>query len=163
MFVLPLLLLASSPAAAQWTSLGNMPAPDRVANGLVFRNAQGIVSVTALAPDVVRVRFAPAREFGRDHSYAIVNRALGDPRADSRTAGNSSQLVTPVLTVTMQHRPFRISIADASGHDLDADDPERGIAYTKSAVRVWKRLRDDEQIYGFGEKTGHLNKRDLRS
>ena len=27
------------------------------------------------------------------------------------------------------------------------------------SVRVWKRLRDDEQVYGFGEKTGRLNKR----
>ena len=26
-------------------------------------------------------------------------------------------------------------------------------------MRVWKRLRDDEHVYGFGEKTGRLNKR----
>ncbi len=157
--VLPLLLLASSPAAAQWASLGDMPAPERVANGLLFRNAQGIVSITAAAPDIIRVRFSPSREFGRDHSYAIVNWTLGDPRADLRVTRNASQIVTPSLTVSIQHRPFRISVADASGNDLDADDAERGIAYSKSAVRVWKRLRDDEQVYGFGEKTGRLNKR----
>jgi alpha-glucosidase len=157
--VIPLLLLASSPVAAQWTSLGAMPAPQRIANGLVFRNTQGIVSITAIAPDIVRVRFAPAREFGRDHSYAIVNRTLGDPRAVFQVTNIGSQIVTPALTVSVRHRPFRVSIADASGNDLDADDAERGIAYSKSAVRVWKRLRDDEQIYGFGEKTGHLNKR----
>jgi alpha-glucosidase len=157
--LLPLLLLASSPAAAQWTSLGDMPAPERVANGLLFRNAQGIVSITAAAPDIIRVRFSPSREFGRDHSYAIVNWTLGDPRADLRVTRNASQIVTPSLTVSIQHRPFRISVADASGNDLDADDAERGIAYSKSAVRVWKRLRDDEQVYGFGEKTGRLNKR----
>jgi alpha-glucosidase len=157
--VLPLLLLASSPAAAQWASLGDMPAPHRIANGLVFRNAQGIVSITAAAPDIVRVRFSPSREFGRDHSYAIVNRMLGDPRADFRVTRSASQIVTPSLTVSIQHRPFRISVADASGNDVDADDAQRGIAYSKSAVRVWKRLRDDEQVYGFGEKTGRLNKR----
>ncbi len=120
--VLPLLLLASSPAAAQWASLGDMPAPQRIANGLVFRNAQGIVSITAAAPDIVRVRFSPSREFGRDHSYAIVNRMLGDPRADFRVTRNASQIVTPSLTVSIQHRPFRISVADASGNDIDADD-----------------------------------------
>ena len=154
-----LLLLISSPAAAQWTSLGDMPAPRRVANGLVFRNAQGIVSITAAAPDIIRVRFVPGRDFGRDHSYAIVNRDLGDPHADVRVADRESRIVTSALTVTAKHRPFRISIADSSGNDLDADDPERGIAFSGKAVRVWKRLRDDEQVYGFGEKTGHLNKR----
>ncbi|MFN2444431.1 MAG: glycoside hydrolase family 31 protein [Vicinamibacterales bacterium] len=154
-----LLLLASSPAAAQWTSLGEMPAPSRVADGLAFRNAQGIVSITAAAPDIVRVRFSPSRDFGRDHSYAIVNRTLGDPQVDLRVGRRQSHIVTPSLTVSIQHAPFRISVADASGNDLDADDAERGIAFSGRAVRVWKRLRDDEQVYGFGEKTGRLNKR----
>jgi alpha-glucosidase len=154
-----LLLVAASPAAAQWTSLGDMPAPRRIDNGLVYRSAQGIVSVTASAPDIVRVRFSPTRDFGRDHSYAIVNRDLGAPGADVRIGDRVSQIVTAALTVSIQQRPFRISIGDAAGNDLDADDAERGIAFSRQAVRVWKRLRDDEQIYGFGEKTGGLNKR----
>src|SRR5262245_30520081 len=83
--LVPCLLLAgTSPAVAQWTSLGDMPAPRRIDNGLVFRNAQGIVSVTVSAPDIVRVRFSPSRDFGRDHSYAIVKRDLGAPGADAR-------------------------------------------------------------------------------
>jgi alpha-glucosidase len=145
--------------AAQWASIGDMPTPRRDGSTLVFQNAQGIVSVGAIAPDIVRVRFSPTRAFGRDHSYAIVNRTLGDPRAAVRITTLNSQITTPALTVTIRHRPFRVSIADASGRDLDADDPERGIAVSGRSVRVWKRLRDDEQIYGFGEKTGRLNKR----
>jgi alpha-glucosidase len=136
-----------------------MPAPRREPAGLTFQNAQGIVSVTAVAPDIVRVRFSPTRTFGRDHSYAIVNRDLGNAGATVKSGSRESQIVTPALTVTVRHRPFRVAIADASGNDLDADDAERGIAYSGTSVRVWKRLRDDEQVYGFGEKTGRLNKR----
>jgi alpha-glucosidase len=153
------LLLLPIPAAAQWASLGDMPAPRRDGNTLTFQNSQGIVSVTAVAPDIVRVRFSPTRTFGRDHSYAIVNRDLADARATVRVGPRESQIVTTALTVTMRHRPFRVSVADASGADLDADDPARGIASSGHTVRVWKRLRDDEQVYGFGEKTGRLNKR----
>ena len=153
------LLIWASPAAAQWTTVGDMPAPRRVENGLVYRNAQGIVSVTASAADIVRVRFSPTRDFGRDHSYAIVNRELGAPGADVRVGDRLSRIVTSVLNVSIQQRPFRVSVADAAGDELDADDPERGIASSGRAVRVWKRLRDDEQVYGFGEKTGSLNKR----
>ncbi len=36
---------------------------------------------------------------------------------------------------------------------------DRGIESAGPEVRVWKRLRDDEVVYGFGEKTGRLNKR----
>lgn len=157
--LLPAVLLIASPAAGQWTTLGNMPAPRRVADGLVFRNAQGIVSVTAAAVDIVRVRFVPARELGRDHSYAVVNRALGDSEVTVRVGDRQSQIATAALTISIQQRPFRISVSDKSGNDLDSDDPERGIAFSGRAVRVWKRLRDDEQVYGFGEKTGRLNKR----
>ena len=69
------LLLLPIPALGQWTSVGDMPSPRRDGNTLSFQNAQSVAAVTAVSPDVVRVRFAPAREFGRDHSYAIVNRA----------------------------------------------------------------------------------------
>ena len=165
--VLVFLLPVSS--AAQWASIGDMPAPQRDAASLVFQNAQGIVSVSAVAQDIVRVRFSPASAkatagrlpltFGRDHSYAIVNRELGDPRATVKSGSRESQITTPALTVTIRHRPFRVSIADASGNDLDADDPAHGMAFSGRTVRVWKRLREDEQVYGFGEKTGRLNKR----
>ena len=61
--------------------------------------------------------------------------------------------------MTIRHDPFRISIADAQGNSLDEDDPQNGIAFSGSTVRVWKRLRDDEQVYGLGSKTGDFNKR----
>jgi alpha-glucosidase len=157
--VIALVLAGPVSATAQWTSLGDMPAPRREGSTLTFQNTQGIVSVGAVAPDIVRVRFSPTRTFGRDHSYAVVNRDLGDPRSAVRAGARESQIVTPALTVTVRHRPFRVSVADAAGNDLDADDAERGIAFSGGAVRVWKRLRDDEQIYGLGEKTGRLNKR----
>ena len=154
-----LLLLLPISAGAQWASIGDMPAPRRDGPSLTFQNAQGIAAVTAVAPDIIRVRFSPTRSFGRDHSYAIVNRSLGDPSADVKVGARDSQIVTPALTVTIRHRPFRIAVADATGNDLDADDPDRGIAASGASVRVWKRLRDDEHVYGFGEKTGRLNKR----
>ncbi len=153
------LLCLPTSLLAQWTSIGDMPSPRREGNTLTFQNARSIVSVTAVAPDIVRVRFSPTRTFGRDHSYAIVNRELGDARATVRTGDRQSEIVTPALTVTIHQRPFRIETKDASGHELDADDPEKGIAFSRQTVRVWKRLRDDEQVYGLGEKTGQLNKR----
>ena len=60
----------------------------------------------------------------------------------------------------MTHAPFRVAFATASGESLDEDDPERGHRPSRArAVKVWKRLRDDEHVYGFGEKTGRLDKR----
>src|SRR5262245_60161323 len=91
------LLAAASPAVAGWSSLGAMPAPRREANALVFKNDQGTVAVSALSPDIVRVRFSPTAAFGRDHSYAVVKTDFGDPRASFDIGTGSSTLTTAAL------------------------------------------------------------------
>ena len=50
-----------TPAFAQsgWQTLGDMPPPARSGTTVTFKNAQGVVAVTAIAPEIVRVRFAP--------------------------------------------------------------------------------------------------------
>ncbi len=152
-------LCGAGSAHAGWTSLGAMPQPQRDGDALVFKSAQGVVSVRAVAPDIIRIRFVPAPAFGRDHSYAVSNRELGAPGANIEVGASQSTLKTAALRVTIRHDPFRISVADAAGNVLDEDDPERGIGFVGRQVKVWKRLRPDEFVYGLGEKSGRLNKR----
>ena len=125
----------------------------------LFKGAQAIVSVSVLGPESIRVRFSPTREFGRDHSYAVVSRALGSTQAAFDVGAAQSVITTAALKVTIRHDPFRVSFATAAGESLDEDDPERGIAVVGKSARIWKRLRDDEHVYGFGEKNGRLDKR----
>ena len=161
-FALALALVALLPvsrAAAQWASLGEMPAPKRERATLVFQNSQGTVAVSALTPQVVRVRFAPGPSLGRDHSYAILTPPAGDTAAQVEVGATASVLRTSALRVTLAHAPFRIAFASADGASLDEDDPARGMAFAGRTTRVWKRLRDDEHVYGLGEKTGELDKR----
>ena len=159
LLVLGIPFVAATSAGAQWASLGTMPRPAVDGQTITWRNDQGVVAITAVAPDVIRVRFAPRRALGRDHSYAVVNRGSGDTAARFDVTGAQSVIRTSKLVVTVKHRPFRIAIADIEGRELDADDPERGMASSGPTVRVWKRLGDDEQVYGLGEKAGRLNKR----
>lgn len=156
-----LLFFVGLPSAlfAGWSSLGAMPEPERQERALLFRNAQGTVVVSLLSPEIVRVRFAPTQDFGRDHSYTIVNRDFGDPRASFRVTADRSVVTTPSLTVTIRHHPFRLVIADAKGEVRDEDDADRGVAFTGATVQVSKRLLENDHVYGFGEKAGRLDKR----
>ncbi|HSP33649.1 MAG TPA: hypothetical protein VLU46_04975 [Thermoanaerobaculia bacterium] len=154
-----LLLVAAVPAFAQWTAIGDMPQPSRSGNALRFQNARAIAVVTALSPEIVRVRIAPGTTEPRDHSYAVVNRDFGDPSATFASDAVRSTITTSALVVTIQHAPFRIAFATRGGQSLDEDDAQRGVAMSGSAIRVSKRLRDDEHVYGLGEKTGPLDKR----
>lgn len=132
-----------------------MPQPSRQGNALRFENAQAVAVVTALAPEIIRVRVTPRPE-PRDHSYAVINRQLGNPGATFSIEPARSVIATGALRVTIQHAPFRVAFASSAGQSLDED---RGTAFSGTAARVWKRLRDDEHIYGLGEKNGALDKR----
>ena len=155
----PLLLLVALPAAAQWTPIGDMPRPARERNVLRFANAQAVATITALSPEVIRVRVARAGREGRDHSYAVVNRNLGDAGAAFGGDDTHTTITTSALTVSVQHAPFRVSFATKSGQSLDEDDARRGIVFSGDGVRASKRLRDDEHVYALGEKGGALDKR----
>jgi alpha-glucosidase len=136
-----------------------MPVPKWDGKTLLFRNSQGTLAVTPLSEDVVRVRFTTQPAFARDHSYAVIKRDLGTPAANAKIGGATATITTPSLTVTVQYAPLRISFATPAGEILDADDPLCGISLAGSEFRVAKQLHDDEHVYGFGEKTGRLDKR----
>ena len=154
-----LILFLPQAAGAGWASLGKMPVPTREGQTLTWRNSQGVLALSVLSPEIVRVRFVPRPELGRDHSYAVVGRLPGDSPAAFEVKADRTLIRTSALQVTVRHDPLRVAFATAGGESLDEDDAARGIGFVDETVRVWKRLRDDEQVYGLGEKTGRLNKR----
>src|SRR5438132_11417082 len=153
-----LLLFVPIQVRGEWKALGDMPQPARQGNALRFENAQAIAVITALSPEVIRVRVTPGRE-ARDHSYAVINRDFGDPGATFSIESARSMISTIALRVSIKPAPFRVGFATSAGQSLDEDDPQRGTALTGTTIRVWKRLRDDEHVYALGEKNGSLDKR----
>ena len=89
----------------------------------------------------------------------MVRRDLGDAEATFAIETAQTLIATSDLRVSIQHAPFRIHFATSAGQSLDEDDAEHGVTFNGTASRVGKRLRDDENVYGFGEKNGPLNKR----
>ena len=153
------LLAEEAPSASGWWSLGDMPAPDWNGQRLLYQSDQGVLAITPVSDDIIRVRFTTATSFGRDHSYAVVDQKPDAVAAKVEIGSNITTLATASVKVTVRQSPLRISFANAAGEILDADDPGRGIAFAGASFRVAKQLRNDEHVYGFGEKTGRLDKR----
>ena len=151
--------LAQTNAPGGWATLGAMSAPAWDGHTLLLQSEQGTLAVTPLADDVVRVRFTRAQAFGRDHSYAVVNRELGAFAVQADVGPAATVLTTASLKVTVQHSPSRITFANRAGELLDTDDPARGLSFAGTEFRIAKQLREDEHVYGLGEKCGRLDKR----
>ena len=154
-----LLVLLPLSAAAQWSGVGTLQRPEQTAGGLLYRGGNVTVSVTAVSPQIMRIRLARGSSFGREHSYAVLPQQRATPRINVRPGATESILESDALRVVVKQNPFLLEVFSKDGTSLDADDPTFGTAYAGSAIRTWKRLRDDEYVYGFGEKTGRLNKR----
>jgi alpha-glucosidase len=153
-------LTSSNVVSAGWQSSDGMGAPVWDGRTLLFDSDHGVLAITPLSDEVVRVHFTTAKSLGRDHSYAVVKQDLAPPAVKVDIESNITTLATPSLRVIVQHAPLRISFANAAGEMLDADDSERGIAFSSDgAFRVAKQLRDEEHVYGLGEKNGRLDKR----
>ncbi len=154
-------LLAVAPLRS-WTSLGNMSAGQRIPHGVEYRSHEGAVRITVAAPGVIRVRFSPTLEFSRDHSYAVINGAERAADAQFTPGADRDRLRTAGITVEVQRKPFRLRFLDDGGQLRDEDYAPDGMASDGRRVRVWKALRDDDHFYGFGEKTGPLDKRGMK-
>ncbi|HYT77066.1 MAG TPA: glycoside hydrolase family 31 protein [Vicinamibacterales bacterium] len=154
-----LLLVLPPHAGAQWTSIGELRQPTRTAAGLLYRGGTVAVSVTSVTPEIIRVRLVPGRDFGRDHSYAVPPQPAPSGPVTVQAGRAQSIIDTTALRVIVRQQPFQVQILTRDGASLDEDAPTYGTAFAATTIRTWKRLRDDEYVYGFGEKNGRLNKR----
>ena len=143
-----------------WQSLGTMPAPKWDGKTLLFQSEQGVLAITPVSDNVIRVRFTSAKTFGRDHSYAVIAQDSAAGTAKIETSGNTTTFTTAALKVTIQHAPLRVSFANSAGEILDTEDAQGGISFAGNGrIQTSEQLRDDEHVYGLGEKNGHLDKR----
>src|SRR5262245_9028534 len=79
-----ILILLPPGVAAQWSAVGALERPERTESGLLFRGKNVTLSVTAVSPEIVRIRLARGNAFGRDHSYAVVPQRRSKPRFSAR-------------------------------------------------------------------------------
>jgi alpha-glucosidase len=151
--------LLAPPLAASWRPIGAMAASPPSRDQIIFRNAHAIVSISVLAPDMVRVRMAPTPRFGPDYSWAVIKADWPQVPADFSGAGNTRVIRTQELELRIQLSPFRIAFYDSQGRLLSKDADQWGMASDGQRVRCWKSMSPDEHYFGLGEKAGPLDRR----
>jgi len=128
-------------------------------NSITFKNSQALVQVTAVSPDVVRVRMTHGAAFGPDFSYAVVKADWPTPQLEFAGTSQTETIQTADLEVRVQLAPFRISFHDRAGRLIAKDADGMGMAWDGDRVRCWKWMPSDEHYFGLGEKGDDLDKR----
>jgi alpha-glucosidase len=117
------------------------------------------VAIAVLTPTLVRVRLAPDGIFAPRRSWAV---ARADEEFDQapfeiREQEGAIVLDTGALAVRVERAGCRISLIDRAGQAFCADGD--GMRWGDDGqVACAKRIEAGEHFYGFGERTGQLDK-----
>lgn len=146
--------------SADAKGLGQVLSWKKAADGVVFECDGGIVKVSAHGCDIIRVRAVSGKEFEADESFAVIADA---PRAwapEVKITDSGFLLKTKSLDVKIEKDPFKVFFHDKDGNLINGD--AEGIEILGDTVSCSKVMPRDEHYYGFGEKTGPLDKRGMK-
>lgn len=116
------------------------------------------IGVRVLNPRVVRIRYAPGGAFAarRSWSPAPADEDFPPLPVSVRETGDELELDTGIFRVVVQRSSALLTCRDAAGRDFFRDDRPPQIGANE--LRSTRRMEAGEHFYGFGERTGPLEK-----
>lgn len=143
--------------------------------GYIIHGDVADVLLVFMTSDIIRIRVSFSREFP-ERSYSLVHTSWPDEldelfkgerervnALDVECADAESSLTfeTGTLKLIMKKSPLSFSLYDLSGTCIYRDLPER--SYERDQLGRLSHYscmdRENDHFYGFGEKTGHLDKK----
>jgi alpha-glucosidase len=138
--------------------LGPIQHIEKLPNGIRLRTAHGLEEITALRPDVLRVRISSSAQLPEDASWAVV------PEAHRSTApvtiddtANTIALHTAAIKAELSRTDATLNLHDATGRTLLHD--AHAVCFTGHAFRVSETMPTDEHYFALGDKTGPFDRR----
>jgi alpha-glucosidase len=127
---------------------------------LDFVCGKSLLKISVLAPNLIRVRYAPTGEFLPRRSWAVTldDAEWENTRFEVHETPQTLEIQTEQMQVTIDRSSCRIECSDRNGRTF-ATDAETAMGCRTGAVAGWKVIEPDEHFYGFGERTGLLDKR----
>src|SRR5215813_356920 len=162
--VLPFTLFISAlsaPCSAQnWESLGRVTLTRKLPNGIELTTGKAKIAVTAMNDSVVRIRVAQNGVFPKDTSWAVMQDASSAaPAVQISEDGNIAEVHIRSGRVHIFKNPLRLTFLNGAGTVINEDDPGAAITFAGTSFRVTKRMPEDENYFGLGDKTS-LNLRE---
>lgn len=148
--------------AQPWASPGSARSWEMRGRTLIVACEQAHVHLTALSPDIIRVRLRPDGQFPPPFSYALARDDEAWPACEVSAEETPDAVVlrTSAVHVAIGKRDAGIRFLATDGRTLDADAAP--MSWAGERVALTRALSADAHVYGFGEKALPLDKRGLR-
>ncbi len=153
--------MAVTTLSAGWKSIGDAQLTLNSDQQIVINCGDAQIQITPLTEDMVRVRVVRGEIKNYPGSWAVAKDRWNLPSHVYKEDARSITIGLKDLTVKILKSPVRISFLTPNGEVINQDDSSKGMSWDGKQVRVWKSMPEQELYYGFGEKTGRLERRGL--
>lgn len=116
------------------------------------------IQISFLNEKMIRVRVTN-KDFVKDYSYAVVKNNWSEVQLTISEEEDQIILLTSQLQLRIRKKPFHLTIYDSEGNVINQDAGFGGHAWHDKEVICFKKMPPNEHYYGFGEKSGKLDKR----
>lgn len=154
--------------------LNQFKSMEKTANGYMIHGDHADVMLVFLRDDVIRIRVSFDKKF-KEESYALVTTAWDDDldglfkeersriqalNVPFEETDKKITFTTGKVKLVLRKQPFSFRLYDQDGELVYQDLKERAFDYDQiGRISHYSRVdRDHDHFYGFGEKTGHLDK-----
>lgn len=137
--------------------IGSITKINQQGSSLNIRCSQGYLTLTFYRDDILRVSMNPKATPRKDESIAIV---ASPANIETQFLDNENEATfeSSKLKVVIDKEPTRLTIYQ--GNRVLASESSFGLAHDgQRHVVCYKKLESQDRFYGFGEKTGFLDKR----
>ncbi|MBR8837456.1 MAG: glycoside hydrolase family 31 protein [Stigonema ocellatum SAG 48.90 = DSM 106950] len=143
-----------------WSTLGELQAIQHDERHIRFQCGVPCLTISVLAPNLIRVRMTPTGEFQPRRSWAVAqaDEEWSTVPFEVREKVDAIEIETQQLRILVYRNPCRIQCFDSAGQPF-AQDADPGMGWRSGAIAGWKRIEAEEHFYGFGEPTGLLDQR----
>ncbi|WP_414541949.1 glycoside hydrolase family 31 protein [Nostoc sp. CCY0012] len=143
-----------------WTNIGTVEFVNQSNQTIKFADGDLSLTISILAANLIRVRLAPTGEFIPHRDWAVTLDDADWPTTpfEVQQSDTKVEIVTDQMRISVQLQGCRITCFDKANRPF-AEDAETGMGWRMGAIAGWKNIAPDEHFYGFGERTGFLDKR----
>lgn len=138
--------------------IGNVTAVSEDSEAVSLTCEYGYVRISFPAPGIARVKMDP-KKMPEVTSTAAVVKQQQPEKITVQEMEEMLAVKTEEIRLSISKYPCRITMYDKDGKTI-TDEMQEGMSFSsRGEVRVRKKMEPEDHFYGFGEKTGFLEKR----
>ena len=141
------------------SSFSHVTAETQLKEGIELHDGPMVLRITALRPDILRLRAGRDDRLPEDASWAVLPHARA---ATSPVTPDSSPIAigfhTAALRVSVARATGLLTISDITGQVLRQDTAP--LAFDSGGFHIAQHMAPDEHFFGLGDKTGAFDRRE---